>query len=75
VTGSQNVNCLDQLPISILTMSSRCKVQIIPSWIESVNANLQDENNILENQINLNDHAYYKLSEFETLSLYVVDVS
>jgi len=68
------MNYLNQLPISILTVSSRCNVQIIPSRIESVDANLQDKNNIFENQIHLNDQAYYKLLEFETLSLYVVDV-
>lgn len=69
MTGSQNANSLDQLPISILTVRNRYKVQIIPSGIESVDANLQDENNIFENQIHLNDHAYYKRPEFEALLL------
>lgn len=74
VTGSQNANCLDQLPISILTVSSSRKAQIIPSGIESLDANLQDENIIFENQSHLNDHAYYKFPEFGSLSGYVVDI-
>jgi len=74
VTGSQNENSLDQFPISILTVSSSRKAQIIPSGIESLDANLQDENIIFENQIHLNDHAYYKFPEFGSLSGYVVDI-
>ena len=63
-------NCLDQTPISILTVSSNRKSQIIPSKIQCLDANLKDD--IFESQ--LNDHTYYKLPEFETLSFYVVDV-
>ena len=70
VTGSQIANCLDQTPISILTVSSNRKSQIIPSEIQCLDANLKDD--IFESQ--LNDHTYYKLAEFETLSFYVVDV-
>jgi len=39
VTGSQTANCLDQSPISILTISSSHKDQIIPSGIQSLDAN------------------------------------
>lgn len=72
VTGSQNANCLDQTPISILTVSSKHKFQIVPSGIQCLDANLKDDNDIFESH--LNDHAYYKLPEFATLSFYVVDV-
>ncbi|XP_025199233.1 uncharacterized protein LOC112598200 [Melanaphis sacchari] len=39
-----------------------------------MDVNFNDENDIFENQIYLNEHDYYKLPEFETLSHYVVDV-
>jgi len=48
VIGSQNANCLDQSPISILIVSSSHKDQIIPSGIQSLDANFNDENDIFE---------------------------
>lgn len=74
MTGSQNANCLDRSSISILTVSSSHKYQIIPSGLHSLDANFNDENDIFESQIHLNDHDYYKLPEFEKVSHYVVDV-
>jgi len=74
VTGSLNANHLDQLPIPILTVSSSCKKQIIPSGIESLDSNLQDENNIFENQIHLNDHAYFKLQSLKHLFISLIYV-